>query len=131
MSSGNNGPVDLPETDEEWDKLIAENQQQQEELEQQMGQDPYISGLTKPTEPNPSVNPYSSDPNAPLPEGVKKKVMGMAIPTREKQLEDYEKYKEATAKTTDPEKVKWAIEQIGDKDLDAAQEWLKENNYIK
>ena len=29
MSSGNNGPVDLPETDEEWDKLIAENQQQQ------------------------------------------------------------------------------------------------------
>ena len=29
MSSGNNGPVDLPETDEEWDKLIAEDQQQQ------------------------------------------------------------------------------------------------------
>ena len=127
MSSDNNGPVDLPETDEEWDKIIAEEQQKQEELEQQMGEDPYIASLTKPTEPNPSVNPYSTDPDAPLPEGVLKKVMGMAIPTREKQLEDYEKYKEATAKTTDPEKVKWAIEQIGDKDLDAAQEWLKEN----
>ena len=124
MSSGNNGPVDLPETDEEWDKLIAEDQQQQEELEQQMGEDPYISSLTKPTEPNPSL---SSDPNAPLPEGVARKVMGMAIPTREKQLEDYEKYKEATAKTTDQDKVKWAIEQIGDTDLDGAQEWLKEN----
>ena len=127
MSSDNNGPVDLPETDEEWDKVIAEEEKKQEELEQQMGEDPYISSLTKPTEPNPSVNPYSTDPDAPLPEGVLKKVMGMAIPTREKQLEDYEKYKEATAKTTDPEKVKWAIEQIGDKDLDAAQEWLKEN----
>ena len=127
MSSGNNGPVDLPETDEEWDKVIAEEEKKQEELEQQMGEDPYIASLTKPTEPNPSVNPYSTDPDAPLPEGVLKKVMGMAIPTREKQLEDYEKYKEATAKTTDPEKVKWAIEQIGDKDLDAAQEWLKEN----
>ncbi len=124
MSSGNNGPVDLPETDEEWDKLIAEDQQQQEELEQQMGEDPYISSLTKPTEPNPSL---SSDPDAPLPEGVARKVMGMAIPTREKQLEDYEKYKEATAKTTDQDKVKWAIEQIGDTDLDGAQEWLKEN----
>ena len=53
MSSGNNGPVDLPETDEEWDKVIAESQKQ-EELEQQMGEDPYVSGLTKPTEPNPS-----------------------------------------------------------------------------
>jgi len=127
MSSDNNGPVDLPETDEEWDKVIAEEEKKQEELEQQMGEDPYIASLTKPTEPNPSVNPYSTDPDAPLPEGVLKKVMGMAIPTREKQLEDYEKYKEATAKTTDPEKVKWAIEQIGDKDLDAAQEWLKEN----
>ena len=124
MSSGNNGPVDLPETDEEWDKLIAEDQQQQEELEQQMGEDPYISSLTKPTEPNPSL---SSDPDAPLPKGVARKVMGMAIPTREKQLEDYEKYKEATAKTTDQDKVKWAIEQIGDTDLDGAQEWLKEN----
>ena len=124
MSSGNNGPVDLPETDEEWDKIIAEEQQKQEELEQQMGEDPYISSLTKPTEPNPSV---SSDPNAPLPEGVARKVMGMAIPTREKQLEDYEKYKEATAKTTDQNKVKWAIEQIGSTDLDGAQEWLKEN----
>ena len=124
MSSGNNGPVDLPETDEEWDKLIAEDQQQQEELEQQMGEDPYISSLTKPIEPNPSL---SSDPDAPLPEGVARKVMGMAIPTREKQLEDYEKYKEATAKTTDQDKVKWAIEQIGDTDLDGAQEWLKEN----
>ena len=124
MSSGNNGPVDLPETDEEWDKIIAEEQQKQEELEQQMGEDPYISSLTKPTEPNPSV---SSDPDAPLPEGVLKKVMGMAIPTREKQLEDYEKYKEATAKTTDQNKVKWAIEQIGSTDLDGAQEWLKEN----
>ena len=124
MSSGNNGPVDLPETDEEWDKLIAEDQQQQEELEQQMGEDPYISSLTKPTEPNPSL---SSDPDAPLPEGVARKVMGMAIPTREKQLEDYEKYKEATAKTTDQDKVKWAIEQIGSTDLDGAQEWLKEN----
>ena len=124
MSSGNNGPVDIPETDEEWDKLIAEDQQQQEELEQQMGEDPYISSLTKPTEPNPSL---SSDPDAPLPEGVARKVMGMAIPTREKQLEDYEKYKEATAKTTDQDKVKWAIEQIGDTDLDGAQEWLKEN----
>ena len=51
----------------------------------------------------------------------------MAIPTREKQLEDYEKYKEATAKTTNKEKVAWAIEQIGDNDLDGAQEWLKEN----
>ena len=124
MSSGNNGPVDLPETDEEWDKLIAEDQQQQEELEQQMGEDPYISSLTKPTEANPSL---SSDPNAPLPEGVARKVMGMAIPTREKQLEDYEKYKEATAKTTDQNKVNWAIEQIGSTDLDGAQEWLKEN----
>lgn len=127
MSSDNNGPVDLPETDEEWDKVIAEEDKKQEELEQQMAEDPYISSLTKPTTPNPSVNPYSTDPDAPLPEGVLKKVMGMAIPTREKQLEDYEKYKEATAKTTDPEKVKWAIEQIGDMDLDAAQEWLKEN----
>lgn len=126
MSSGNNGPVDLPETDEEWDKVIAESQKQ-EELEQQMGEDPYVSGLTKPTEPNPSVNAHSTDPNAPLPEGVLKKVMGMAIPTREKQLEDYEKYKEATAKTTDQNKVKWAIEQIGSTDLDGAQEWLKEN----
>ena len=124
MSSGNNGPVDIPETDEEWDKIIAEEQQKEQELEQQMGEDPYISSLTKPTEPNPSL---SSDPNAPLPEGVARKVMGMAIPTREKQLEDYEKYKEATAKTTDQDKVKWAIEQIGDTDLDGAQEWLKEN----
>ena len=131
MSSGNNGPVDIPETDEEWDKIIAEEQQKEQELEQQMGEDPYISGLTKPTEPNPSVNPYSTDPNAPLPEGVKKKVLGMMIPTREKQLEDYEKYKEATAKTTDQNKVKWAIEQIDassfESDLDGAQEWLKEN----
>jgi len=124
MSSGNNGPVDIPETDEEWDKIIAEEQQKEEELEQQMGEDPYVSSLTKPTEPNPSV---SSDPNAPLPEGVLKKVMGMSIPTREKQLEDYEKYKEATAKTTDQNKVKWAIEQIGSTNLDGAQEWLKEN----
>ena len=36
MSSGNNGPVDIPETDEEWDKIIAEEQQKEQELEQQM-----------------------------------------------------------------------------------------------
>ena len=122
-----NGPVDIPETEEEWDELIEQadvdaHLEQQQKLEEEMQ-----SGLTKPTEPNPSVNPYSTDPNAPLPEGVLKRVMGMAIPTREKQLEDYEKYKEATAKTTDQTKVAWAIEQIGDNDLDGAQEWLKEN----
>ena len=127
MSSEKNGPVDIPETDEEWDEIIEKadveaHLEQQKKLEEEMQ-----GGLTKPTTPNPSVNPYSTDPNAPLPEGVLKRVMGMAIPTREKQLEDYEKYKEATAKTTDQEKVSWAIEQIGDKDLDAAQEWLKEN----
>ena len=127
MSSEKNGPVNIPETDEEWDELIEQadvdaHLAQQQKLEEEMQ-----SGFTKPTEPNPSVNPHSTDPNAPLPEGVKKRVMGMAIPTREKQLEDYEKYKEATAKTTDQDKVKWAIEQIGDTDLDGAQEWLKEN----
>ena len=122
-----NGPVDVPETEEEWDELIEQadvdaHLEQQQKLEEEMQ-----SGLTKPTEPNPSVNIHSTDPNAPLPEGVLKRVMGMAIPTREKQLEDYEKYKEATAKTTNKEKVAWAIEQIGDNDLDGAQEWLKEN----
>ena len=122
-----NGPVDIPETEEEWDELIEQadvdaHLEQQQKLEEEMQ-----SGLTKPTEPNPSVNIHSTDPNAPLPEGVLKRVMGMAIPTREKQLEDYEKYKEATAKTTNKEKVAWAIEQIGDNDLDGAQEWLKEN----
>ena len=127
MSSEKNGPVNIPETDEEWDELIEQadvdaHLAQQQKLEEEMQ-----SGFTKPTEPNPSVNPHSTDPNAPLPEGVKKRVMGMAIPTREKQLEDYEKYKEATAKTTDQDKVKWAIEQIGDNNLDGAQEWLKEN----
>ena len=109
MSSEKNGPVNIPETDEEWDELIEQadvdaHLAQQQKLEEEMQ-----SGFTKPTEPNPSVNPHSTDPNAPLPEGVKKRVMGMAIPTREKQLEDYEKYKEATAKTTDQDKVKLAI----------------------
>ena len=92
MSSEKNGPVNIPETDEEWDELIEQadvdaHLAQQQKLEEEMQ-----SGFTKPTEPNPSVNPHSTDPNAPLPEGVKKRVMGMAIPTREKQLEDYEKY---------------------------------------
>lgn len=127
MSSEKNGPVDIPETDEQWDELINEADVEEHLAQQKQLEEEMKSGLTKPTESNPSVNPYSTDPNAPLPEGVLKRVMGMAIPTREKQLEDYEKYKEATAKTTDKSKVDWAIEQIGDNNLEGAQEWLKEN----
>ena len=122
-----NDPVDIPETDEQWDELINEADVEEHLAQQQKLEEEMQGGLTKPTTPNPSVNIHSTDPNAPLPEGVLKRVMGMAIPTREKQLEDYEKYKEATAKTTDQTKVAWAIEQIGESDLDGAQEWLTEN----
>jgi hypothetical protein len=84
MSSEKNGPVDIPETDEQWDELINEADVEEHLAQQKQLEEEMKSGLTKPTESNPSVNPYSTDPNAPLPEGVLKRVMGMAIPTREK-----------------------------------------------
>ena len=127
MSNDKNEPVDIPETDEDWDKIIDEQDAiekhkiAQAELDAEMGGKTF----TKPTVPSPALS--SSDPEAPLPEGVLKKVMGMSIPTREKQLEDYEKYKEATSKTTDQSKVAYAIEQIGENNLAGAQKWLNEN----